>query len=286
MRRFLNKVFAATGIVNKNRAWHQMTQPYKLTTTDRLMYPSQPPDFVGVGVPKAGTSWWYDLLVNHPQIAQNQLEEKELSYFIHFELSGLSEHDMETYQATFASPPDMICGEWSPNYLSRPLSLQLLAESAPDTKILVMLRDPVRRTCSHVNHLLNNRAGVYRLTSRQQKQLYFLFDVFPQCLQTSLYATQIEQLFEFFPRSQVLILQYEQCVADAEREFVKTVQFLGLDLPESLPAYSKRVNETPKKQFVLDESEKNRLKQFFRPDLARLANLCPELDLELWESYR
>jgi hypothetical protein len=31
------------------------------------------PDFVGVAAVKAGTSWWYSLLLDHPQIVENRL---------------------------------------------------------------------------------------------------------------------------------------------------------------------------------------------------------------------
>ena len=45
------------------------------------------PDFVGVGVPKAGTSWWYSLMLQHPQVVPHRLlsdtnpVSKELNYF-------------------------------------------------------------------------------------------------------------------------------------------------------------------------------------------------------------
>ena len=41
------------------------------------------PDFIGLGTPKAGTSWWYQLLVEHPKIKDNDFRVKETCYFCH-----------------------------------------------------------------------------------------------------------------------------------------------------------------------------------------------------------
>jgi len=38
-----------------------------------------PPDFVGIGVAKSGTTWWFSLLMGHPEIHVEY--EKEVDYF-------------------------------------------------------------------------------------------------------------------------------------------------------------------------------------------------------------
>src|SRR5271167_1629970 len=38
-----------------------------------------PPDFVGIGAAKSGTTWWFSLLVRHPEIHVEY--DKELNYF-------------------------------------------------------------------------------------------------------------------------------------------------------------------------------------------------------------
>ena len=42
------------------------------------------PDFVGISSARAGTTWWYTLLLNHPQVEENRVGRKELSYFYPF----------------------------------------------------------------------------------------------------------------------------------------------------------------------------------------------------------
>ncbi len=43
-----------------------------------------PPDFVGIGVQKAGTSWWYELIADHPGVWARPDLHKERQYFSHF----------------------------------------------------------------------------------------------------------------------------------------------------------------------------------------------------------
>ena len=43
-----------------------------------------PPDFVGIGVQKGGTTWWYDLLMTHPRLYARADIHKERHYFDRF----------------------------------------------------------------------------------------------------------------------------------------------------------------------------------------------------------
>ena len=43
-----------------------------------------PPGFVGIGVQKAGTSWWYRLVVDHPQVSHRPSIHKERHFFARF----------------------------------------------------------------------------------------------------------------------------------------------------------------------------------------------------------
>src|SRR5690606_28385229 len=39
-----------------------------------------PPDFVGIGAQRSGTTWWYDLVSSHPRVVHRG-DLKELHYF-------------------------------------------------------------------------------------------------------------------------------------------------------------------------------------------------------------
>ena len=112
---------------------------------------SQGPGFVGVGAPKSGTSWWYNLLLQHPRVVQNRLGAKELAYFYHFGFNGPSREQAETYRRAFDCPRQTMSGEWSPSYLFFPCALEFLADTVPEARVLIILRNPIDRLFSHVN---------------------------------------------------------------------------------------------------------------------------------------
>jgi hypothetical protein len=40
-----------------------------------------PPDFVGIGTQKAGTTWWYDIICAHPDVYSRRDIHKERHFF-------------------------------------------------------------------------------------------------------------------------------------------------------------------------------------------------------------
>ena len=57
-----------------------MNRPFTLDDLKKVQqgWHIGPPDFVGVASGSAGSSWWYSLLLQHPQIVPNRLNMKEL----------------------------------------------------------------------------------------------------------------------------------------------------------------------------------------------------------------
>jgi hypothetical protein len=103
------------------------------------------PDFIGVGVQKAGTSWWYRLLLAQAAIHDEPRVRKERHFFDRFYESTPSEADVETYMRWFPRPPGKLTGEWTPSYIHHFWIPPLLARISPEAKLIVMLRDPVER---------------------------------------------------------------------------------------------------------------------------------------------
>src|SRR5687768_3050648 len=107
-----------------------------------------PPDFVGVGAQKSGTSLWYRLLTTHPAVAP--AARKEIHFFDR--LLAVEEPDLRAYELYFPRGPGQICGEWTPRYMVDPWTPPLLAAAAPEAKLLVLLRDPVERFASSLDY--------------------------------------------------------------------------------------------------------------------------------------
>ncbi len=248
------------------------------------------PDFVGVGAPKCGTSWWYRLLTAHPEIRPHRLfttgaaTSKELHYFHHFAHRGMTPTEMETYRSAFASPKDKLCGEFTTRYMAHPGCLELLRDLAPQTHILVMLRDPVERTISHINHLWRHRRRRFGLEG-DEATLFRLYSVDMEALGYSLYADALARLLRLFPREQVLVLQYEACRAQPQRELARCFTFLGVDPGYLPPAIRRPVNRTIAPLPPVSERYRDYLRNYFREDVTRTLALVPTLDPALWPGF-
>ena len=86
-----------------------------------------------------------------------------------------------------------------------------------------------------------------------------------------------------FPREQVLVLQYERCVAEPLPQLARTFDFLGLgaDIPPGLDP-GRRVNESRGPKVELSAWQTEVLVRRYAPENERLAALLPDLDLSLW----
>lgn len=103
----------------------------------------QAPDFLIVGAQKAGTTSLYNVLKQHPAVLPAR--KKEIHYFSQFYRKGLP-----WYLEHFPLREDhQLSGEASPFYLFHPQSARRIAETYPDIKIIILLRDPVERAISH-----------------------------------------------------------------------------------------------------------------------------------------
>ena len=242
------------------------------------------PDFVGLGIQKAGTSWWFSLLLEHPQVVHNRLNKKELHYFNHFHFRGLEPQDISVYRQAFAKPEGGICGEWSPSYLYNPFVVQYLAKTAPKTKILILLRNPVDRVLSGLNQTLLARLKYFNFTS-EQSYVYELFYLYPEAINRSLYSKSLKQLLHYFNRDQILLLQYEKCQANPYKEISRTYQFLGINETYRPKNIKQSINKRNYLMSNLKLEERQYLAEYFSDDVYEAIKLFPEINLALWKDF-
>lgn len=237
-----------------------------------------PPDFVGVGAQRCGTTWWHRQIVVHPGVPfQRGLHHKEVHFFDALrDVESLGPADAERYARYFARPAEGgLAGEWTPRYMYDGWPLRQIRQVAREARVLVMLRDPVDRYasgCAREDRLARERGepGISPAMVEEQRV-------------RGLYAGQVERVLAEFPRERVLILQYERCRTDYECQLERTYSFLGLD-----PAFRPGERAAPgdPRERNLDASERERLARGYAADVERLAQLAPEVDPALWPSVR
>lgn len=232
-----------------------------------------PPDFVGVGVQKAGTSWWYRLIVRHPHVFHAPGVHKERHYFKTFYEEPFDQRHVKEYHQWFPRPKQMLSGEWTPTYMAQFWTPSLLREAAPDTKILVMLRDPIERYRSRAAQEAGSENARHH---RIGMDAYF----------RGLYVHQLQNIYRYFPSEKVLILQYEQCSQEPEYELKKTYGFLGLDQSVMPDGLTQVVNPTRGGKGELDKHLRSELVALYEEEVRRLQALVPSIDLSLWPNFR
>lgn len=236
-----------------------------------------PPDFIGVGVHKAGTTWWWALLVGHPDI-DGVPRRKELHLLERMREGPISEEQRDWYYRQFPRLPGHIAGEWTPRYMAMPPMPDVIRRVAPGAKLLTILRDPVERYRSGLKQWQEQTKR--RSLKRDEKAGK------REALMRGYYGRQVERLIEAVGREQVLVLQYEQCVREPAAQFDRTLEFLGVApyRPDE-KSLTMRYNATVGDKDDLTNKDEAALVDEYAPEVALLKRLVPDLDLALWPRF-
>jgi hypothetical protein len=233
-----------------------------------------PPDYVGIGAQRSGTSWWYDSMRRNPGIQRSPLG-KEVHYFDRYWRGDAPDDIAAEYASLFPRRPGNIVGEWTPRYLADHWAIPLLKEAAPNARLLVLLRDPVARY----------RSAIARLERKaEERGTRVLLPQVNDAAWRGFYFEQLRHVLDLFPREQVLVLQFERCVQEPVSEMERTCRFLGVDPPDEFPERLHEHKQADRQTAGLPAAVSEELAARYRDDSARLAELCPEIDLSLWPS--
>jgi len=293
MRKLLHSVKPKrkVAVTIQNKPMVQSFGPQHLHPVAAQGWQVRPPDFVGIGAPKCGTSWWHALMTEHPQIVPHRVnltdpKHKETQYFLHFQYHNMNLDALDIYRSAFSAPPGTICGEFSVQYLLYPTLLEHLPIATPETKILVVLRNPIDRFISHWNHLMTKRGKMlFGALSPQQRYSYNTISLYTEAMLHSFYGIGLSRLYEYFDRERVLVLQFERMVQSPETELARTYRFLGVDDRFHPKTYHQPVNQGSYLIPKPDADERARLAAYLKADVQRAVALCPEIDLNLWPDF-
>lgn len=232
------------------------------------------PDFVIVGAQKAGTSSIFRYLCGLPAVAEPR--RKEIHFFDKFFDRGVGWYrdQFPPFEGQAEHRAGSMTGEATPYYLFHPLALERMREVVPDTKVIVLLRDPRRRAVSHYWHEvrlgfedLSLEEALARETERLEgeEERIRADPTYPGFAHQHFsyqargrYPEQLQRLFALFPREQVVVLRLESMIAAPDEAMSILRRFL--DLPETegpvvLPAVNPGNGEglSPAAAAVLDE---------------------------------
>src|SRR5438445_10673469 len=147
------------------------------------------PDVLGIGPARTGTTWLHEKLAGRVDLPRNI---KETKYFERNHARGI-----EWYASLFRHcKGDRPIAEICP-YLAGPRAPEWIAETIPDSKFIVTLRDPVDRMYSHYKMMRG-----YAFTKLPVEEVLKADRLLAN---GSLYASNLARWFAIFPREQFLI---------------------------------------------------------------------------------
>jgi hypothetical protein len=253
-----------------------------LSVTDRLrhalkrsIYPGNLPEFVILGAQKAGTRFLQEHLESHPNIrigsrVANQggtwKLRNEIHYFDrHYDLGR------RWYRSHFLKSPlevlrneTILFGEKTADYLCGSDAPARLREVIPETKLIVLLRNPVDRAYSQFR-MIRRKGRESRdfgeVVHAELEQLRAGVVDWDACVARGIYAPQLERWFEHFPRERFLIIQSERMYERPRDAYQEVLSFL--QLPDWDPGVF--VNSKKREFSPMPADVQATLSAFYRP---------------------
>ncbi len=229
------------------------------------------PDFLIVGTQKGGTTTLFELLRLHPAVKLPFVKE---SHFFSEDFHLGPHYYRSCFPMQLPFLKNKPTGESTPQYLFHQATPERVKALVPNAKIILLLRNPVRRAFSHYKHNLRKKREPLSFPEaiKAEEQRTSLSDnnlKHYSYVKRGIYLPQLKRWMEHFDRKNILILSSEDFFSDTEANWKTILSFLNL--PYSPLASTKIFNKTTIDQ-QMDESVKEQLFTFFQPHNEALFN--------------
>lgn len=230
------------------------------------------PTFLGIGVPRAGTTWLHELLVTHPDVYM-PVRRKELSFFDKYFDRGIQWYE-EFFPSKAQADQYQAIGEITPHYLYCTQCPKRIANVSSVANLILIVRNPIDRAYSHYRHRvrLDNYSGSF------EEFLSFR----PHAIEWGFYSRYVKNYLRYFGRDQISALVYEQAVSDVSRTKRRLAGFLGVAVDRFPPVSGQeRINRgyVPRFQsaYALAANADNYLRE---RDMDWIVNLAKKLAIK------
>lgn len=193
------------------------------------------PTFLYVGAARAGSSWIYEILSQHPEVYVPRV--KEIFYFDRY-----FERGFDWYLSFFKNArKEKERGELTHDYFLREEIAYRIHEELPDVKNIFCLREGVDRTFSE--YLYDQTLFQYVSAKKYRQGMTFQeFATLPEIVKLSDYYKNMKPFFKLFPRKQILVLFFDKLKNNPGEFCQELFQFLGVDTNFHPPFLNKKVN--------------------------------------------
>jgi hypothetical protein len=180
------------------------------------------PTFLYIGAEKAGSTWIWEILREHPDVFVTPA--KDLMFFYS---QQYRERGFNWYLNNFEGEEDKIArGEVDHDLFMHDECAQRIQNHLPEIKLIACLREPISRTLSSYIY--------YKLTKLNEETSFEDYIKLPRTLKLSDYYHNLKPFYNHFPAENILVLYYDELVNDASAFAERIFDFLGAD-PSFVP---------------------------------------------------
>jgi hypothetical protein len=182
--------------------------------------PERLPNLVVIGAAKAGTTSLHNYLDLHPDIVMSR--DKEMRYFTDPDCRSW----IGRYQEYFPAGT-RYRGESTPQYTKWPLFpgvADRIAELAPDTRLIYVVRDPVERALAE--YVEEATWGV--MAGDIDEHLADAGGAYNRLVAPSRYATQLREFQRHFAADRILVVDLDTLAEEPDASMSRVFDFLGL----------------------------------------------------------
>ncbi len=236
---------------------------------------TQGPDFICVGLPKAGTGWLFDQLQYHPDFWMPPLkelhylasemprmrhaaqrlkhwekrrakntsrllpayirpgDERDREFLTEVSTGGKQPMDLARYVSFYRFKGDLLSGDISPGYCDlNEQTIHQIATALPQTKIILLIRDPIARAWSRISMAHRNDELDLSLLEDMDRFRSYL-GAAPYIRQRSFASKTFERWAHTAPAAQLQWFFFDDIVGCPNEVRRKILSYLGADPEKS-----------------------------------------------------
>lgn len=239
--------------------------------------------FIICGTQKGGTTALDEYLREHPEVCM--AEKKEVHFFNEDKNFAGDESNYKKYQSHFSpNKTHKLLGEASPVYMYWESVPKRIFDYNPNTKLIILLRNPIERAHSHWNMMrLNGNENLPFIDALAHEKVrcndrWSLQHRLHSYIDRGFYLKQLKRIWTHFPREQVLVIQSEMLRHKPDETLTLVSDFLQIKTFEKVAF--KDVHSLP---YIESMSKKERcmLKSIFQSEIQDLEQEL-EWDCSKW----
>lgn len=250
------------------------------------------PDFLIVGANKAGTTSLANYLNKHPKVKFSDVKEP-MFFNSTADMISTSKKKADLANPYIAITIDQysklfekhkksvtLFAEASTAYLATPkTSAALMKKITPNAKIIAVLREPISRAVSAYKMCLGNGIedrtfGEIVKNAKNEMTILGAHGV-KEYIRNGLYAQLLQPYYDYFPKENLLILNYDEFIQNPKGFLNNIFSFLHIE-PIKID-FNKKYNtaseHVKKDEIIIDQSDLDKLKTLFTNELQDLEEL-------------